>query len=74
LFFIGIIGGVVIGCAIGLGIGSIIIGISKEERKTGKIERKNIEAYYKRQDQYFPDKQIPHSIKDYYKKQKIGRG
>jgi uncharacterized protein len=73
LFFIGILGGIVIGCAIGLGVGSIIISVSKEGRKTRKNERKNIEAYYKRQDQYFPDRQIPRSIKDYYKKQRIGR-
>jgi uncharacterized protein len=73
LFFIGVLGGVVIGCAVGLGIGSIIISISKEGKKLGRSERKNIEAYYKRQEQYFPDKQIPRSIKDYYKKQKIGR-
>ena len=73
LFFIGILGGIVIGCAIGLGVGSIIISISKKGKRNGKIERKNIETYYKRQVQYFPDRQIPRSIKDYYKKQRIGR-
>ena len=73
LFIIGVLGGIVIGCAAGLGIGSIIISISKNGKKIGKSERKNIEEYYKRQGHYFPDKRIPRSIKDYYKKQKIGR-
>lgn len=74
LFFVGIAGGIIIGCTAGIGIGLIISGISTGKTKVErKKERKNIEDYYKRQEQYFPDKQIPRSIKDYYKKQKIGR-
>jgi len=71
LFFIGIAGGVIIGCAAGIGIGLIISGISTGEKKAkSKKDMKNIEDYYKRQEQYFPNKEIPRSIKDYYKRRK----
>ena len=37
--------------------------------KNNKKE-KWVDDYYKKQDQFFPNKQIPRSIRDYYKKNK----
>jgi len=70
---IGAIGGLVLGGIAGLGLGLIISSISgeKEGEKPAKPQKEKwVEDYYKKQNRFFPDKQIPKSIKDYYKRNK----
>jgi hypothetical protein len=70
---IGAVGGLLLGGIAGLGLGLIISSLfgEKEKKKPYKPEKEKwVDDYYKRQGQFFPDKQIPRSIKDYYKKRK----
>ena len=64
----------VVAFLLGLGIGLLVRGMKpegpKEEKPKIQYKQQSIDNYYKSQNKYFSDNEIPRSIKDYYKKKK----
>ena len=69
-FIFSLFAGLVIGIIIGLVIGVAIFKKQEKKPPTKKLVQQSLDGYYRKQSEYFPDGNIPRSIKDYYKKGK----